>query len=564
MHVESQESNVYDRQNGPIDGFIEESSSNAGQNRRRQLLKDIQINATTLASESQAEAPILSREQFRFVMGRLVHVIFSGIRLYEPEECLDFSRLTLIFSRIALVLLPTFIAAFCTLLSINPYVCIGIIFFIILIAFVFIQRLSLLAWVTVFKNHGRGRKVTVWSLIFFPVTLISVVVSSVLLIPCHFLFGLPILLPVAQIPPIYSFKTFVVSETPEKSPAYRKLFQQIQTMFTSWSLYSLENHFLAVVPETGHVILGECRFKNFNSEQIVLRGLELQDVTSCHAVETRALFNKIKERKKVGLVLQYICSKFLDIDVYQNQALPTLKNADPSLFWGLFIKCLYYHANAVHYDDDKVAFSDLTNLQVDDFDFMFKNVRGECISALLDRLGCMNAFDYYDNLFRLASFNDCDEDEFTVREKQIISNAAKSSIFLAYIEVLMMGKPSEYDSYSFVDFLEGCLFDWNICLKGEKSPTNSKKTIFFDIGGDKWSSVSITPQTAEVYIAIINSSLVRFHHAALRFEMCFCGVNDEERYSMQSNESYYRNLIMSAARQPFGYPVTENVVSKTF
>ena len=58
-----------------------------------------------------------------------------------------------------------------------------------------------------------------------------------------------------------------------------------------------------------------------------------------------------------------------------------------------------------------------------------------------------------------------------------------------------------------------------------------------------------------VYLASLNSEVVRSQWANLNLELFYMTNDDEERYSIQANPSLLRNLTVQAADPPLGYPI---------
>ena len=70
-----------------------------------------------------------------------------------------------------------------------------------------------------------------------------------------------------------------------------------------------------------------------------------------------------------------------------------------------------------------------------------------------------------------------------------------------------------------------------------------------------YKSRTLTLTEIPVYLASLNSEVVRSQWANLNLELFYMTNDDEERYSIQANPSLLRNLTVQAADPPLGYPI---------
>ncbi|KAH9422770.1 Pecanex-like protein 4 [Dermatophagoides pteronyssinus] len=94
--------------------------------------------------------------------------------------------------------------------------------------------------------------------------------------------------------------------------------------------------------------------------------------------------------------------------------------------------------------------------------------------------------------------------------------------------------------------------EWRDAVLAEKLQLFS---ISKDVVKEIYQSHMLTLKDMDIFICLINRSVVDAIWSSLSFELFYLTNDDEERYSIQAHQYIFRNLTVQAADPPLGYPV---------
>jgi Pecanex protein len=113
---------------------------------------------------------------------------------------------------------------------------------------------------------------------------------------------------------------------------------------------------------------------------------------------------------------------------------------------------------------------------------------------------------------------------------------------------------SEYDSSWYIGPEDGDASEW-------AAHVAARTPFLFSIAADNegFSTVyrghALTLAEKETWVGRLNGETVRGLWALLGVELMYFTSDDDERYSIQAHTGLLRNLVLSSADPPFGYPI---------
>ncbi|KAL0212056.1 hypothetical protein RCL1_005682 [Eukaryota sp. TZLM3-RCL] len=366
------------------------------------------------------------------------------------------------------------------------------------------------------------------SSIFFPITFSSLIICSIINIPVIPVFNLPIFLP--------SLSVYSVNRTRDTSSAHKDdVIQENSLDFTnllySWSneisvsrdfknwlknqLTFVDQFFILFEPSSGLIFLKFCNDFNFEPN-IWSIGLELSDITSCHAVEATILHDTLtgKGSKRSPKCVKNHGKLRTNVLTAQNHSI-----------YGVI---------------DRKDFVSAFNTSISPFiDFLGLDTSAPTVDSMDDVINLINNF-------------------------EPISEAAGLCFLYCYQSFLIddvIQRPSASEVSSlFAKW--GVTFSQN--LPNYLPVIKSQAVSLFVLSLSSDNSINkitiIKKEEVELLVASMDSIIFDSLVTWQGLDLLFFGNDDEERFSVQSHPLLFRNMLLQAGPSPVGYSPYEELL----
>jgi hypothetical protein len=136
--------------------------------------------------------------------------------------------------------------------------------------------------------------------------------------------------------------------------------------------------------------------------------------------------------------------------------------------------------------------------------------------------------------------------------------------FKITLDEAVLGPVETYDEL--LDNLKELEQSWHVGLPSEpewqEKLLNESTTNFISLeidpsGPNKYCSTKLNLVDNIIHIGSLSTASIRSLWAELNFELLYITNDDDERYSIQAHKTFLRNITIQAAEQPLGYPVFE-------
>jgi hypothetical protein len=450
------------------------------------------------------------------------------------------------------------------------------------------------------KQHVKYQTLAVTVIIIYtPVLLFVILISSMINSPIVPIFGLPIFVigyprPSRQWPK-FNIETDYTTATTSEALIYRDFTINLKKVINkgmSKGRYSTKVGEMYMCRFESLILIAQIVESSYSDCVIFFKGLEKQG-TSCHNVEARKIDEIFESTNNSPRAVQFpICNAItpktpLHCKCYsdsKNKVIGILDNPEVlSLIFPTFFKVLTWKLSAMSnkipkswykIDANKELFNTYwKQFPISWFDFVtnryniFENdTKNNIISVAVTFYSCVN--DYIlsiDSIFKIfsgrlpvtnASF--CLEGYDDVKE--LIIECFRLSIKFVYDETIM-SNISDYNGMMNILIM----YEKDYCIDVINSPRwlknlDEKKPNFFSLYVEDGSYYSQTLKRTNnlINFAQINQEIPKGTWANLIFELYYCTNDDDERYSIQANNVILRNIFIQSANPPLGYPVYSN------
>eukprot|EP01105_Mastigella_eilhardi_P007797 TRINITY_DN1949_c0_g1_i2.p1 TRINITY_DN1949_c0_g1~~TRINITY_DN1949_c0_g1_i2.p1 ORF type:complete len:724 (-),score=161.24 TRINITY_DN1949_c0_g1_i2:58-2229(-) len=147
--------------------------------------------------------------------------------------------------------------------------------------------------------------------------------------------------------------------------------------------------------------------------------------------------------------------------------------------------------------------------------------------------------------------------------KRLVLRAYRYACKLAVDEAVTYACPSDEELIAVLSSFDVHSFIGPIaCSEWQKSVLDERELLFglaYDRDANTCSAVNNTLTDARVHVGKLNSEAVRATWALLALELLYFTNDDDERYSIQAQKYFFRNIMIQASEPPFGYAAYQDV-----
>nr|XP_027200557.1 pecanex-like protein 4 [Dermatophagoides pteronyssinus] len=202
----------------------------------------------------------------------------------------------------------------------------------------------------------------------------------------------------------------------------------------------------------------------------------------------------------------------------------------------------------------KFSYDDLQpNIQWTNFSYQISRKR----KSIQHRI---NRFIYSNECQTMAKDSMIDENLFDIDLNQICLQSIRYATKLGFDQMIfaeetltdeeIINNLKEFDQNWYFGSIDSP--EWRDAVLAEKLQLFS---ISKDVVKEIYQSHMLTLKDMDIFICLINRSVVDAIWSSLSFELFYLTNDDEERYSIQAHQYIFRNLTVQAADPPLGYPV---------
>ncbi|KAG4093025.1 hypothetical protein H8356DRAFT_1700634 [Neocallimastix lanati (nom. inval.)] len=455
------------------------------------------------------------------------------------------------------------------------------------------------------KQHVKYQTLTViFIIIYTPVLLLVILISSMLNSPIVPIFGLPIFVigyprPSRQWPK-FDIETDYTIATTSEALIYKDFSINLKKVINkgmSKGRYSTKVGEMYMCRFESLILIAQIVESSYSDCVIIFKGLEKQG-TSCHNVEARKIDEIFEFTNNSPSAIQFPiqnaitpktplrCKCYSDI---KSKVVGILDNPEVlSLIYPTFFKVLTWKLSSIckeipnswlKINANKELFNTYwKQFPITWFDFVtnryniFENdIKNNIISVAVTFYSCINdyvltidsVYKIFSGRFPLTSSSLCLDDYEDA--KQLIIECFRISTKFVFDETII----NNIDDYNgMMNTL--IMYDKEYCIDMINSPRwlkklDEKTPNFFSLYMEDGCYYSQTLKRSEnlINFAQINQEIPKGTWANLIFELYYCTNDDDERYSIQANDVILRNIFVQSANPPLGYPVYSNAETVT-